>query len=69
MTSENKVRPCISHHFACDCREAEFSEMKRERDDFKNALEKIVNDKSPPWDATDLKIIARQALLINEVDI
>ena len=25
-------RECITHHYACDCREAEFAAIKRERD-------------------------------------
>lgn len=27
------MRPCVSHHHACDCREAKFAEMREALDD------------------------------------
>lgn len=32
------MRPCVTHHHACDCREAEFARIKAENDDLRIAL-------------------------------
>lgn len=29
---------CVTHHHACDCREAEFAEIKRERDEWRRKV-------------------------------
>lgn len=42
--TENKTsRECVSHHFACDCREAAFSEIKRENVDLKRIIDDFRN--------------------------
>jgi predicted transcriptional regulator len=32
------MRECVSHHHACDCREAQFAEIKAERDSLRALL-------------------------------
>ena len=44
-----KARECITHHYACDCREAAFEQMRKELECYKQALEyaqrALINDK------------------------
>ena len=32
-------RECVTHHYACDCREAEFAAIKRERDELRERID------------------------------
>lgn len=42
------MKECISHHFACDCREADFKKLREENERLNEALQKIVA-KSYSW--------------------
>lgn len=35
------MRECITHHHACECREAEFEKMRDENRRYRNALDEI----------------------------
>lgn len=32
---------CVTHHYACDCREAEFAQLKAERDALAEKVRKV----------------------------
>ena len=41
----SKARKCVTHHYACDCREARFKELETKLAIAKDALETISEDK------------------------
>jgi hypothetical protein len=55
------TRPCVTHHHACDCREAEFAAVVAERDALQARIDASVEcyagrDRSGSWTAcTDWK--------------
>jgi hypothetical protein len=36
------MKPCTTHHHACDCREREFEKIREQRDELLAACEKMV---------------------------
>jgi hypothetical protein len=38
------MRNCVTHYFACDCREADFKKMKEENERLKRVLQIIASD-------------------------
>ncbi len=69
------VRDCVTHHHACDCREAKFAAIEAENGDIKERIETIKDlagmyeslygtDKETPWVRSMMSILgqAEQAL-------
>lgn len=44
------MRQCISHHFACDCREADFKKLEEKFKLLKKAIEKIHKETAHVWE-------------------
>jgi hypothetical protein len=38
------MRPCTTHHHACDCREAKFTELERENAKLREAGDRLATD-------------------------
>lgn len=50
----NKHRQCVTHHHACDCREAEFETIRRENQDLRALVERLkVVTEDDVYHATD----------------
>lgn len=37
--TKDRAKNCVTHHYACDCREYEFAQVRAERDALKATLE------------------------------
>lgn len=52
------MKECVTHHFACDCREAQFKALQAKCDDYEKALDEAVDWLCSHTDAAaDLKKI------------
>ena len=56
------MKECVTHHYACDCREQKFKALEAEVERYKTALQKISEGGDHCGDDVDLMNIASKFL-------